>query len=130
LQAPGVNKARVGFERNELMTKSLGCAGLCLLFLTGDCVADDLPKPAPNPIKKVEAKFEPATAKPGQTVTLKIELKLEDGWLTYPTHQPDSNAKAFVNKVVLPKAEMLRFAGMIKEPADPKVREYPELGIK
>ena len=45
-------------------------------------------------VKKVEARFEPATARPGQVVTLKVEVKLDDGWHTYPTLQEDKGAKA------------------------------------
>jgi len=80
--------------------------------------------------KKVEARFEPAEAKPGQAVTLKIELKLGAGWLTFPTHQPDPAARLYVNKIVLPKDGIVNFTGKIKEPEKPIISDEELIGMK
>ena len=46
-------------------------------------------------MKKVEAKFDPAEAKPGQTVTFKLTVELNDGYYTYPTRQADKAAEGW-----------------------------------
>lgn len=81
-------------------------------------------------VKKVEAVFDPVEAKPGQTVTLKITVTLEDGFHTYPTKQPEKAAAGFVNKLTMPDNGTLIFVGDTIEPADPETKAEPELGIK
>src|SRR5438128_9064819 len=53
-------------------------------------------------VKKIEGKFDPAEAKPGQTVTFKLIVDLNDGYHTYPTVQPDKGAESFVNDIKVP----------------------------
>jgi hypothetical protein len=80
-------------------------------------------------IKKAEATFEPADAKPGQTVTLKISLQLLDGWHTYPTVQPDKAAQSQSNKLVFPEGGAIVFVGGVDEPVDPKEKSEPLANI-
>lgn len=81
-------------------------------------------------VEKLEARFEPAEARPGQKVSLKIELKLAEGWYTFPTAQPDHYAASNVNKITFPKDGDIHFSGKITEPAKPRVSEVPALDIK
>jgi len=53
-------------------------------------------------VNKVEAKFTPAEAKPGQTVTFTLTVELNDGFHTYPTVQPDKQAAGMVNDITFP----------------------------
>src|SRR4051794_13155443 len=62
-------------------------------------------------VKKVEATFEPAEAKPGDTVTLKLTVHLTEGFHTYPTRQPDKAAEAMVNTIKFPDAAAVEFVG-------------------
>jgi len=80
-------------------------------------------------IKKAEATFEPASAKPGQTVTLKISLQLLDGWHTYPTVQPDKAAQSQSNKLTFPEGGAIVFVGEVDEPVDPKEKSEPLANI-
>jgi hypothetical protein len=81
-------------------------------------------------VKKVEATFEPAEAKPGQTVTLKLTVQLNDGYMTYPTAQKDKAAAGMVNVLKFPDAGALVFVGHVIEPPHPKTKAEPELGIR
>lgn len=76
--------------------------------------------------KKVEAVFEPAEARPGQTVTLKITVQLADGYYTYPTVQPAPEAKYSTNSVVFPKGGPVVFVGETIDPAGPKPKKAEE----
>ena len=53
-------------------------------------------------VKKVEASFSPAEAKPGQTVTFSVTIELNDGYHTYPTVQTDKMAASMVNEIKFP----------------------------
>ena len=55
-------------------------------------------------VKKIEAKFDPAEAKPGQTVTFKLTIELNDGYYTYPSVQPEKAAASYVNIFKFPAA--------------------------
>lgn len=81
-------------------------------------------------VKSVTARFEPAEAKPGQLVTLKLTVVLNDGYHTYPTAQPDKNAAGMVNKLAFPPADGVVFVGDTKDPPKPDVKAEPDLGIK
>lgn len=99
------------------MTRTLLTLPVCLA-LAGVSLAQ--PKDA---IKKVEASFEPAEAKPGQTVTLKIVVQLADGYHTYPLVQPTPEAKYSVNKVMFPPADAIVFVGTTADPDSPKIKK-------
>ncbi len=96
---------------------------IVLFFGSGIAVADS-PK-FNDVVKSVEARFEPAKARPGETVTLKITMKLAEGWWTYPTFQPDPGAKSMINQLHFPASGPLVFIGEMTEPANPK--EKPDL---
>jgi hypothetical protein len=102
-----------------------------IVFLTADAPAQDK-KPAwwDKAVKKVEATFDPAEARPGQTVTFKLTVELHDGYYTYPTRQEDKNAEAMVNKLVFPDAGAVVFVGETADPAEYQTRAEPLLGIK
>jgi len=81
-------------------------------------------------VKKVEAKFEPAEAKPGQTVTFKLVVDLNDGYHTYPTTQPDKMASSMVNTIKFPAPSDVIFVGPVIDPKDFDTKAEPELDIK
>lgn len=81
-------------------------------------------------VKKVEAKFDPAEAKPGQTVTLKLTVELNDGYYTYPLVQPDPGAASMTNILKFPDPGALIFVGTAADPKDYESKEEPLLGIK
>jgi hypothetical protein len=80
-------------------------------------------------VKKVEAKFSPTEAKPGQTVTFTLTIELADGFHTYPTVQADKQAAAMVNSILFPKPDAVIFVGKTEDPKDAKTKAEPELGI-
>ncbi|AWM35981.1 hypothetical protein GobsT_62760 [Gemmata obscuriglobus] len=81
-------------------------------------------------VKKVEGKFTPAEAKPGQTVTFTLTVELNDGYHTYPLTQPDPKADGMVNVLKFPKADKLVFVGKTEDPKGSLSKEEPDLGIK
>ena len=81
-------------------------------------------------VESVEARFEPAQAQPGQTVTLKLTVTLKPGWHTYPTVQPDENARAQSNKIGFPTAGAVIFVDKLQEPANPESKAEPVLDIQ
>jgi hypothetical protein len=89
--------------------------------------ADDGPAKG---VKKIELSFDPPSAKPGQTVTAKITVELEDGFHTYPTKQTDKNAESYVSKMSFPGADDLIFVGDVKDPDHPQTKAEPEAGVK
>src|SRR4051812_6349877 len=60
-------------------------------------------------VKRVEATFEPATAKRGETVTWRVTVELAPNWHTYPTTQTDPAAKSIVNKFTPPTGGPVAF---------------------
>ena len=72
---------------------------------------------------------EPAEAKPGQTVTLKIRLGLADGYSVYPLKQSDPAAEGMVSKIAYPTTGGAIFVGEPADPAGAKSKTEPELGI-
>jgi plastocyanin len=80
-------------------------------------------------VKKVEGKFTPAEAKPGQTVTFTLTVELNDGFHTYPTMQTDKQAAGMVNEIKFPADGPVIFVGKLEDPKDAKTKAEPELGI-
>ncbi len=103
---------------------------LCTLLLTAAMASAQSDAWYAKAVKSVEASFEPATAKPGQTVTFKLTIDLHEGYHTYPTMQKDKNADGQVNKIAFPEGGPLIFVGNVKEPKNPDVKAEPLLGIK
>src|SRR5262245_11690719 len=81
-------------------------------------------------VKKVEGKFSPAEAKPGQTVTFTLTVELNDGYHTYPTVQPDKQAATMVNLIKFPEPRAVIFVGETQDPKDYATKEEPDIGIK
>jgi hypothetical protein len=81
-------------------------------------------------VKKVEGKFAPAEAKPGQTVTFTLTVDLNDGYHTYPTAQPDKKAADMINVLKFPNPGAVIFVGTTQDPKDFVTKEEPDLGIK
>ena len=99
------------------MTRTPLCLFVCLIFAAA---ASGQPKDA---IKKVEASFEPAQAKRGQTVSLKITVQLADGYHTYPVVQPAPEAKYSTNTIAFPTGGPIVFVGETVDPAGPKSKK-------
>lgn len=78
-------------------------------------------------IQALTATFEPAQAKPGETVTLRVNLVLNQGWYTYPIVQADSQVSS-KSKFTTPKSDELVFVGGIIDPPNPKEKSVPDLG--
>ena len=81
-------------------------------------------------VKKVEAKFDPAEAKPGQTVTFQLTVSLNDGYHTYPVMQPEPAAAGFVNQIKFPGPGAVIFVGPTTDPKGFEKKAVPELQIK
>ena len=80
-------------------------------------------------VKGVSAKFDPAEAKPGQTVTFTLTLELNPGYYTYPTAQPDKLAAAYTNTIKFPDPDAVVFVGSVADPKDFQTKAEPDLGI-
>jgi hypothetical protein len=81
-------------------------------------------------VKKVEGRFTPAEAKPGETVTFTLSVELTDGYHTYPTAQPDPKADALVNVVKFPAPGAVIFVGPTHDPKGFATKAEPDVGIK
>lgn len=110
---------------------------LALLILPAAVLAAALPgRPAAaqgwyeKAVKGVSAKFEPAEARPGQTVTFTITLELNPGYYTYPTNQPDKEAAVYTNIMKFPDPGAVVFVGSVTDPKDFHTKAEPDLGIK
>ncbi|MFO0849995.1 MAG: protein-disulfide reductase DsbD family protein [Gemmataceae bacterium] len=81
-------------------------------------------------VKSIDLAFDPAEAKPGQTVTLRLTVTLADGYYTYPAAQPDKAAKDMVNELKFPDPGPVVFVGSVLEPREFNKKAEPILGIK
>ena len=79
-------------------------------------------------VQSIEAKIEPAEAKPGQTVKYKLSVKLFPNHWTYPVLQPNPKEKATANKFQLPLPGDLIFIEPIDDPANPHTKPSPDGG--
>ena len=73
--------------------------------------------------QKIDVVFEPAEAKPGQTVTLKINIVLTDGYHTYPVTQPAEEARFSANKITFPTTGSILYVGETVDPVLPKTKK-------
>lgn len=81
-------------------------------------------------VQGVELTIDPPRAKPGQVVTLKLTVKLSDGYHTYPTRQKEKAAAGMVNKLTFPDdVPGLLVVGDTKDPDKADVKMEPDLGI-
>jgi hypothetical protein len=81
-------------------------------------------------VKRVEGSFTPAEARPGQTVTFKLTVELNEGYHTYPTVQPDKMAAGMQNVIKFPQPGTVVFVGKLQDPKDYLTKEEPDLGIR
>jgi thiol:disulfide interchange protein DsbD len=93
-----------------------GCAALALVVAALIAPATARAAQGFDDVAKVNVTLDPATAAPGQTVTLKITMELISGWHTYPTEQPDPEASAQVNKFDFPSQKDVVFVGTLQNP--------------
>jgi hypothetical protein len=111
------------------MSAKLATALGLLLVLSPLAPAADKDAWYAKAVKSVEASFDPAEAKPGQTVTFKVTVTLNDGYYTYPLKQPEKNAKGMVNKIAFPKPGSVIFVGDAKDPDGFDTKSEPLLDI-
>ena len=81
-------------------------------------------------VKGVAAAFEPAEARPGQTVVFKLTVDLNAGYFTYPLHQPEKASAGLVNKVAFPAAGAVVFVGEAADPDKLPTKAEPVVGIQ
>jgi thiol:disulfide interchange protein DsbD len=79
--------------------------------------------------KKIEARFEPAQARRGETVKLIIRVELSEGVHTYPTVQPFPGEDPPINELTLSNTADLIVVGKLKEPAN-GVEKTDDKGFK
>ena len=96
---------------------------MLLALPLGLALAVPCPGQPKDVVKKVEAVFEPAEARPGQTVTLKVVVQLADGYHTYPVTQPAPEARYSVNTMAFPKDGPVVFVGETVDPVGPKSKK-------
>lgn len=90
-----------------------GCLA-CLLLLSQLSLAMH----AQEERMEAEASLSVTEGKPGDVITLKVDLNVKPGFHTYPTVQKDSNASAFVTSIRVKneKDATVERTGKIKEP--------------
>lgn len=81
-------------------------------------------------VKKVEGRFTPAEARPGETVTFTLTVELNGGYHTYPAAQPDPKAESMVNVLKFPAPGAVIFVGQTHDPKGFAKKAEPDLGIK
>ncbi|HEX3148377.1 MAG TPA: cytochrome c biogenesis protein CcdA [Gemmataceae bacterium] len=100
----------------------------CVVAIASPVVAERKPPGIAweTAVRSVEGKIEPAAAKPGQTVTYKLIIRLFPEHLTYPTRQPDQKASSQQNQFTLPPPGDLVFVGPFTDP--PNAHQKPNPG--
>ena len=73
-------------------------------------------------VESIEGRIEPAEARPGQTVTYKLTVKLRTHFYTYPTVQPDPIIAESRNEIVLPTEGDLIFVEPVSDPPNAKIK--------
>jgi hypothetical protein len=81
-------------------------------------------------VAKLESRFLPAEAKPGQTVTWQLTLHLNPGYYTYPLRQVDKAAAMMVNELLFPPSQAVIFVGDARDSGQFKSKAEPILGIQ
>jgi thiol:disulfide interchange protein DsbD len=80
-------------------------------------------------VPKVDASFEPSTARRGETIQWKLAIELAPGWYTYAANQVDDAVKAQAARFTFPPPGDVVFVGELKEPAH-KAKAIPEANIR
>jgi thiol:disulfide interchange protein DsbD len=96
------------------MKKTWITAILLCLSVTPAFAAEELS--FENAVKTIDGRFEPAEAKPGETVTFRIQVLLNKGFHTYPTVQSDPKASAIVDKIQFPVGGDIIFVEPVQDP--------------
>lgn len=81
-------------------------------------------------VESIKATVEPAEARPGQTVTFKVEVRLRENWYTYPTEQLDGPVKSSKTTLQLPTSADLIFVEGIKDPPDYHIKSEGKLSYR
>jgi len=111
--------------------RAVAAVAICILTWLASAayaVAADRPKLFENTLKKLDIRFEPDRAKPGETVTLKITIEPIEGFHTYPTVQPNPETVPTVNHICLPETGPAIFVGELKDPPGAKpglIKDFP-----
>lgn len=72
-------------------------------------------------VTKIESRFEPATAKPGDRVTWRLTLVVNPGWHVYATRQADASSSN-VTDITFPNTLGLRAISEVVDPPEPKLQ--------
>lgn len=103
-------------------------AVIVLLFVAADASAQKKRERFADVVPRVEARFEPAEAKPGDTVVWKLTIELKPGWHTYPTRQATPGASEVI-EIAFPTVEALAAKGEITDPPGAGTIPNPEGGL-
>ena len=71
-------------------------------------------------VESIEGRIEPAEARPGQTVTFKLIVKLNPPFYTHPTVQPDPRVETSKTSIELPITGDLLFVEPVTDPPNAK----------
>ena len=77
-------------------------------------------------VKSIEGRVEPAEAKPGETVRFILSVKLNPGYYTYPSTQPDAREKLSQTVIQLPEPGDLLFVEPVRDPEGAKTKKGPD----
>lgn len=88
------------------------------------------PSPVDKAVVKLQAAFVPAEAKPGQTVTLQVQVQLANGFYTYPLVQNDKAAEEMINRLTVPAGNHLIAVSSPVAVSTVQSKPEPLLGIK
>ena len=100
--------------------------GLAALLVAGLCATPSAAqeKSFATAVKKLpQAYFEPATAKRGEVVKLRVVTELADGWHTYPTKQADPRSESQIVKFEYPLDLDLIFLSDVRNVGESHIRE-------
>lgn len=73
-------------------------------------------------VESIEGRIEPAEARPGQTVTYKLIVKLRPPFYTHPTVQPDPRNETSKTSIELPTTGDLIFVEPVMDPPNSKTK--------
>ncbi len=123
---------RRAWERGFLAwVRAVVVVSICVLIWlnsAGHVLGAERPKLFDQTVKKLDIRFEPDRAKPGETVTLKITIEPIDGFHTYPTVQSDAQNIETANHIYLPASGPTIFVGEVKDPPGAKaglIKDFP-----
>ncbi|WP_020475399.1 protein-disulfide reductase DsbD family protein [Zavarzinella formosa] len=101
----------------------LALVGLAASLFSGSAQAQGIS--FAKAVKSIDGRIEPAEAKPGQTVQYILSVKLNPGYYTYPSMQPDQKEKDSQTTIQLPEPGDLLFVEPVHDPAGAKTKPGP-----